>query len=218
VATTGYTKNFVVKNGLTTGDYITLDAKSGNITGANLSVTGNSNLGDISNVYITGGSTGYIISTDGSGNLSFVSPTSTQNPAPMPIEIFAGNTLLIANNYQGLFGVPLIIDGTLDVEGVLIDVNDLNVIGSNTQVQFNDGNVLGASPNFTFDKSTNKVTTKIIRTTPVAFINLPDASTAGAGSRAFIIDASINTFASIVSGGGSYKVPVYSDGTDWLVG
>lgn len=120
---TGFTKNFVVKNGITTGP-ITLDAGTGNITGTNLSVTGLSDLGAIANVIITGGSNGQSIITDGNGNLSFASASADSNPAPMPIVIDEGNTLTISANYQGLFGYPLTIDGTLTVDGVLIDVND----------------------------------------------------------------------------------------------
>jgi hypothetical protein len=47
---------------------------------------------------------------------------------------------------------------------------------------------------------------------------LPGASTLEAGARAFVIDSSVTTFGSTVAGGGSAKVPVYSDGTDWKVG
>ena len=47
---------------------------------------------------------------------------------------------------------------------------------------------------------------------------LPGASTLGAGARAFVIDSSVTTFGSTVAGGGSGKVPVYSDGTDWRIG
>ena len=47
---------------------------------------------------------------------------------------------------------------------------------------------------------------------------LPGASILGAGARAFVIDSSVTTFGSTVAGGGSAKVPVYSDGTDWKVG
>lgn len=47
---------------------------------------------------------------------------------------------------------------------------------------------------------------------------LPGAGTLGAGARAFVIDSSVSTFGSTVAGGGSGKVPVYSDGTDWKVG
>jgi hypothetical protein len=48
--------------------------------------------------------------------------------------------------------------------------------------------------------------------------NLPGADSLGAGARAFVIDSSVTTFGTTVAGGGSSKVPVYSDGTDWKVG
>ena len=120
---TGFTKNFVVKNGITTGP-ITLDASTGNITGTNLTVTGNSNLGAITHVYITGGTSGQSIITDGAGNLTFGNATVVANPAPMPTYIAVGDAITIAANYQGLFGYPITIDGTMTVDGVLIDVND----------------------------------------------------------------------------------------------
>ena len=47
---------------------------------------------------------------------------------------------------------------------------------------------------------------------------LPDAASLGAGARAFVIDSSVTTFGTTVAGGGSGKVPVYSDGTNWKVG
>lgn len=42
--------------------------------------------------------------------------------------------------------------------------------------------------------------------------------TATNGLRAFVSNATATTFASTVAGGGSNKVPVYSDGTNWLIG
>lgn len=47
---------------------------------------------------------------------------------------------------------------------------------------------------------------------------LPSAVTLGSGTKAFVSDANATTFASIVVGGGSNKVPVYSDGTNWRIG
>lgn len=47
---------------------------------------------------------------------------------------------------------------------------------------------------------------------------LPSAASAGAGARAFVTDANATTFLSTVAGGGSNKVPVVSDGTNWLIG
>ena len=43
---------------------------------ANLTVSGVSNLGPVGNVLITGGSAGFILQTDGAGNLTFVAPVS----------------------------------------------------------------------------------------------------------------------------------------------
>lgn len=47
---------------------------------------------------------------------------------------------------------------------------------------------------------------------------LPSAATAGAGARAFVTDATATTFLSTVAGTGANKVPVVSDGTNWLIG
>lgn len=50
---------------------------------------------------------------------------------------------------------------------------------------------------------------------------LPSASTSGAGATAFVTDASTTFALSLgltVLGSGSNKVPVYSDGTNWIVG
>lgn len=75
----------------------------------NFTNTSNVSLGSVGNVHISGGTSGYVLSTDGSGGLSFVSPGSLQTtPA-----------------------------------------------GSNTQLQFNNNGVLGASANLTFNTSTN---------------------------------------------------------------
>ena len=47
---------------------------------------------------------------------------------------------------------------------------------------------------------------------------LTPAATAGAGARSFVSNATSTTFGSVVAGGGSNNVPVYSDGTDWRIG
>lgn len=58
----------------------------------------------------------------------------------------------------------------------------------------------------------------IVRHPPITVASLPSAATAGAGARCFVSDATATTFASVVAGGGSNNVPVYSDGTDWRIG
>jgi len=77
-----------------------------------LTVNGVSNLGAVGNVIITGGVNGYVLSTDGSGNLSWV----------------------VQSNGGGGNGLPA---------------------GSNTQLQFNNSGSFGASPNLTYNSTTN---------------------------------------------------------------
>jgi hypothetical protein len=64
----------------------------------------------------------------------------------------------------------------------------------------------------------DKVVGQLNANVPVLVADLPSASVAGIGSRAFVTNSSVSTFGSTVAGGGSTKVPVYSDGTNWKVG
>ena len=57
-----------------------------------------------------------------------------------------------------------------------------------------------------------------IKTQSTTVAGLMSAATAGSGARAFVTDATATTFLSTVAGGGSNKVPVVSDGTNWLIG
>lgn len=58
----------------------------------------------------------------------------------------------------------------------------------------------------------------VTRHTTHTVAGLPSAATMGAGARAFVTDANVTTFNSVVAGGGSNKVPVFSDGAAWRVG
>lgn len=85
----------------------------------------------------------------------------------------------------------------------------------------------GGTVGFSGNASTNHllVTTNlgIVCGVPIRMMNytvsgLPSAATFGAGARAFVTDALAPVFGSAVSGGGAVGVPVYSDGSTWLVG
>jgi hypothetical protein len=117
----------------------------------------NVTLGNVSNLHISGGSSGYILQTDGANSLSWVDPTATQSPAPMPLTVDTGNTLTISANYQGLYGTPMTINGTLVIDGVLIDVSGQGAGGTNGQVTFNDGGDPAGNNGFTFDKTTGNL-------------------------------------------------------------
>jgi hypothetical protein len=60
--------------------------------------------------------------------------------------------------------------------------------------------------------------TSWIKVPAVTVANLPLASTAGVGARAFVNDALAPVFGSAVVGLGSVTVPVYSTGSAWNVG
>lgn len=124
------TKYFNVKNGLTAGEKITLDADTGNVSAGNIVVTGISNLGNVGNVKIAGGHPGQFLTTDGSGNLTFESGGAVSDPAPMPIFVDAGETLYISNNHQGLFSIPITVDGTLEIDGALVAVDGATIVGN----------------------------------------------------------------------------------------
>lgn len=62
------------------------------------------------------------------------------------------------------------------------------------------------------------VSCSYVKTGSTTVAGLPSASTAGSGARAFVTDANATTFLSTVAGGGANKVPVVSDGTNWIIG
>jgi hypothetical protein len=58
----------------------------------------------------------------------------------------------------------------------------------------------------------------LLKSDSYTITTLPSAVTVGMGARAFVTDATDTTFATLYTGGGDKKVPVYSDGTDWHIG
>jgi hypothetical protein len=132
------TKYFNVKNGMTTGNILVSDA---NVT-----------LGNVSNLHISGGNSGYFLSTNGNGSLSWQDAASSVPVDPMPTIVDDGETMTIRSNYQGLYGTPITVDGTIVIDGALVDVSGQGAAGSNSQIQFNDlGNPAGNN-GFTFNK------------------------------------------------------------------
>jgi len=113
--------------GFSTGENpITVIDANANITVTGLSANGNAvfsganiNLGIVSNLHISVGTSGYLLQTDGSGNLSWQTPSSGQGmPYFIPI-----NTIYTVPQYvQGLFNLPITIEGTLEVNGILVQV------------------------------------------------------------------------------------------------
>lgn len=57
-----------------------------------------------------------------------------------------------------------------------------------------------------------------VKTLSTTVAGLPAAATAGASARAYVTDAAVGAFGTVVAGGSSNGVPVYSDGTNWRIG
>lgn len=79
-------------------------------------------------------------------------------------------------------------------------------------------NLLRADGTWTDTVTGKLVAGTYIKSASTTVASLPSAATAGAGARHFVTDATATTFASTVAGGGANKVPVVSDGTNWLIG
>jgi hypothetical protein len=117
---------------------------------SSLTVTGESNLGNISNVHIFGGTSGQVIQTDGAGNLIFADTATGNSAAPMPFVIPVGESYTVPNNFQGLFTVPITIDGTFEIDGILAEVGTA-INSLNSQIIFDDNGELTGNAGFTFD-------------------------------------------------------------------
>jgi hypothetical protein len=75
---------------------ITVSSNTSTATITNLGVTGNTNLGAVGNLTITGGNVGYVLTTDGAGNLSWQEGTSNGVPG--------GSNTQVQFNSNGVFG------------------------------------------------------------------------------------------------------------------
>ena len=117
---------------------------------ASLSVSGTSNLGNVGNVKITGGTSGQVLSTDGAGNLTFADTASGNSAAPMPYVVSVGESYTVPENFQGLFTVPITIDGELEIDGILAEVGTA-INSQNSQIIFDDNGELTGNTGFTFD-------------------------------------------------------------------
>ncbi len=145
--------------------HVTIIQANGDITTANITAnsvvdftaTSNVSLGAVSNIHITGGSNGQVLSTDGSGTLSFIDVSGGGNTAaPMPYIIPVGESYTVPENFQGLFTVPITIDGTFEVDGILAEVGTaINSVSG--QIIYDDNGELTGNTGFTFDQTSGNL-------------------------------------------------------------
>jgi len=104
-----------------------------NISLGNLTVSGISNLGSASNVIITGGSAGYVLSTNGSGNLSWISPSGgsglANGTSNVAIPVINGNINLTSN---GVTSLTITDTGAVLGNGTGGDLTGGNLISANS--------------------------------------------------------------------------------------
>jgi len=128
--------NLVVGGNVTVNGSI--NANLGNVVVENLTVEGQSDLGPVGNVTISGGSNNYVLRTDGTGNLTWANIQSE-------IANAAGSNTYVQFNDDNLFGASanftfnsdtntLTVQGTANVTTALLNnanVGSLNTINAN---------------------------------------------------------------------------------------
>jgi hypothetical protein len=137
--------------GFSTGDpAIQVVQANGDVTTINFTANGFSNLGSVSNVIITGGTSGQALITDGLGNLTFGTVNTESNrAAPMPYLIPNGESYIVNENFQGLYNQTITIDGELVVDGILVEIQD-SIQSEPTQVLFDTNGVATGNAGFEF--------------------------------------------------------------------
>jgi hypothetical protein len=112
-------------------------------------------------------------------------------------------------------------DYGLDLQWINLGLVGLDVPFKQADIRFNNGVELIANTANAVSINANVTVGMVVKSTAALYSALPSASTAGAGSRAFITDGNLvaaGNFGAMVSGGGANNVPVYSDSTNWRIG
>ena len=174
-------------NGLLDGSSsFTFTSSSNTMTVANLNTTGRANLNSVSNVFISGGTAGYVLETDGFGNLNWASPTgntqtildqqiagdnSNVNYTLITTVQSAKNIIVAINGIQQLPNVAYTVLGnTITFAEPLLttEIADIRFLvggpagngqpgGSNGTVQFNNGAGFSGSANLTYNEITGNL-------------------------------------------------------------
>jgi len=128
ITSLGTLGNVTVTANITAGNVIVGGGSGGNIAGANvitantinttaLTANGAVNLGAVGNITITGGTSGYVLSTDGSGTLSWVAQTVSSTYAN-------SNVASYLPTYSGnLTAGNVVVSGNLTISGTTTTVN-----------------------------------------------------------------------------------------------
>ena len=177
----------------------------------NADVAGYSNISNgTSNVKVVSSGGNVTVGVGGTGNVAVFATTGE----------YVTGLLSVTGNITGgnLSAVNLVINNISSDDSSYVNIADgLTVVGEVSAIgNITGGNVLFGSG---IVSGTGNITGgPYLKTSSLTVATLPSASTAGAGARSFVSDATVTTFASIVVGSGANPVPVFSDGTNWKIG
>ena len=173
---------------------------------ANLSVTGNVNLGNVANVKLSGGVANYVLTTDGNSNLSWQSTQFIATPAAGPNaavqfnvdDAITGNSQFTYDYITTRLTVPAISATTVNVSGntntanlsvsTNLSANVISVTGTITSANLNTG-IISATGNITSSANVNAVA---ISASGNVNANRINANLVGTGSLTATGNAQIN--------------------------
>jgi len=197
-------------NGLFTGSSnLTFNDVTNLVTLPSINVTGLSNLGPVSNITITGGGAGYLLTTAGNGEIQWSPPGTgsaiSNGNSNVDIATFSGNITASVNNTSNVVvissaGITVkgnTVTGNLKTDRILYAngtpyVFTTNAAGNNTQVQFNNNNAFSASANFTFNANTSTLSVSNLTLTGNA--NLGNFTTANYVNVTYTLNGNIANF------------------------
>jgi hypothetical protein len=117
----------------TVANVFTVTTTGANISGT-LNVTGQSNLGNVGNVKITGGTSGYVLGTDGAGNLNWVAPAAGSSI------ISNGNSNVRIATANGNVSIAAVGNSTMTITGTGANISGYANITGNVNAPFFIGN------------------------------------------------------------------------------
>lgn len=143
---------------------LTFSTSNNILTTANLAVTGLTNLGPVGNITIDGGTSGYVLSTDGNGVLSWVAQTGGNggngNPGGANTFVqfnddgtFGGNSTFTFDQDTGILEVPIVSATTLSANTVQVATGNITAGNIRANVLANIPGNLRVTGNVNFSGS-----------------------------------------------------------------
>lgn len=159
----------------------TIGIRSDNANVVNLTATGNVALGSIANVHVTGGSNGQMMTTDGSGNLSW---SNVSVPAANVVGTVATANTVTTNAQPNITSlgslISLTVTGDASVGGNLTVTGDVDVSGNITNATWT-GDVIGITYGGTGSSTATGTGNVVLQSSPT-LTGTPLAPTAANGT------------------------------------